>query len=156
MTRATRARTDVLGSFSYRPAALPPATGVSQDIFSTTGEILVTGFFGLVTVATPNEVLTLALAHDPDGGGSDVALGTALSIQNKAVGTWYGLNATAGGVLVAGVDAAYNIALATPIALTAGDLKLTCAGGGAIGATARMAWGLLWLPLSADGAVAVV
>jgi hypothetical protein len=156
MTRATRARTDVLGSFSHRPAALPPATGVSQDIFSTTGLILVTGFYGLVTVATADVVLTLALSHDPDDGGSNVALGTALSIQNKAAGTLYALNPTAGGVLVAGVDAAYNVALATPIVLTAGDLFLTAAGGGAVGTTARMEWGLLWLPLSADGAVAVV
>jgi len=156
MSRATRARTDVIGSFCRRTAALPPATGVSQDIFSTTGTILVTGFYGLVTVATANVVLTLALDHDPDAGASDVALGTAITIQNKPVGTWYGLNPTAGGALVTTLDAAYGVALATPIALTAGDLKLTAAGGGAVGTTARIEWGVLWVPLSADGAVVAV
>lgn len=157
MSFATRARTNVLGPFVSRAAALPPATGNSEDLFSTSGDVLITSFFGLVTVAIPNVSLDFDLAYDPDDGGTDVALATLLAVDNLAVGTWLHLNTTAGGALVAGLDAAYNVRLATPIALSAGgDIKLNVAGGGAIGTTARVKWGLTYLPLSSDGAVVAV
>jgi hypothetical protein len=156
MTRATRARTEVLGSFSYRAEALPPATGVSEDLFSIVGQVLITGFYGLVTAAIPNVSLDFDLALDPDDGGSDVALATLLAVDNVASGTWLVLNATTGGALVAGVDVSDGMVLAKPLALETGDIKLNVAGGGAIGTTARVAWGMTWLPLSADGAVSVV
>jgi hypothetical protein len=156
MTYASRARTGILGPFVSRTAAVPPATGVSADLFSTTGEVLLTGFFGLVTFAIPNAVLSVAIDHDPDGGGSDVALGTAVSIQNKGIGNYVVLNATAGGVLVVSLDASYGVQLAVPIALTAGDIKVTTSGGGAIGATARIKWGVTYVPLTADGSIVAV
>jgi len=156
MTRATRARTDVLGTFSYRAAALPPGTGVSEDLFSTTGDVLITGFYGLITVAIPAASIDFDLAYDPDDGGSDVALATLLAVDSLASGTWLTLNTTAGGALVAGLDVGAHLALDRPISLAGGgDIKLNVAGGGAIGTTARVSWGVLWLPLSVDGAVAV-
>jgi hypothetical protein len=153
MSYATRARTDVLGPFVERAAALPPATGVSDDLFSVTGEVLITSFFGLVTAAIPNESLDFTIDFDPDDGGADVAMATVLAVDNTAVGSWIVLNSTTGGVLVVDVDMSDGVALASPLALSGGDIKLTCAGGGAIGTTARVLWGLTYVPLSVDGAV---
>jgi len=155
MTRATRARTDVLGSFSHRAAALPPASGASEDLFSITGTVLVTGFYGLVTVAMPAD-FDFTVDLDPDDGGADVALATVLAVDSSAAGTWLCLNSSAGGALVAGLDVGANLMLSDPIPMVAGDIKLTAAGGGTIGTTPRIEWGCFWLPLSADGAVAVV
>lgn len=157
MTRATRARTDVLGSFSERAAALPHASGGSDDLFSTTGDVLITGFYGLITVAVPAASIDFDLAFDPDDGGSDVALATLLAVDSLPSGSWLTLNPTAGGALVTGLDVGANLALADPIPLAGGgDIKLNVAGGGAIGTTCRVKWGVLWLPLSADGAIASV
>ena len=156
MSRATRARTDVLGIFVPRTAAVPPASGASADLFSTVGQVLITSFFGRVTVAIPAESIDFDLALDPDDGGSDVALATTLAVDSDASDTWYTLNPTAGGALVEGLDAAYGVKLAIPIALATGDIKLNVAGGGAIGTTARVAWGLTYIPLSTDGAVVAV
>jgi len=153
MSYATRARTNVLGPFVTRTAALPPATGASDDLFSVTGEVLITGFFGRVTAAIPNESLDFTIDFDPDDGGSDVAMATLLAVDNIATGTWLVLNATTGGVLVADLDMSDGVALAAPLAVSDGDVKLTCAGGGAIGTTARIEWGLTYVPLSSDGAV---
>lgn len=156
MSYATRARTGVLGVFVARSAALPPATGESADLFSVTGEVLVTSFFGRVSVAIPNVSLDFDLALDPDDGGTDVALATLLAVDNLAAGTWLVLNATTGGALVAGLDVSDGVALAKPLAMWDGDVKLNVAGGGAVGTTARVEWGLTYVPLSADGAVAAV
>jgi hypothetical protein len=156
MSYATRARTNVLGPFVARAAALPPATGVSDDLFSVTGEVLLTGFFGLVTVAIPNESLDFTLDFDPDDGGADVAMATILAVDNTAVGSWIVLNETTGDVLVVDLDMSDHVALSAPLALWDGDIKLTCAGGGAIGTAARIKWGLTYVPLSSDGAIVAV
>lgn len=156
MSRATRARTEVLGTYVTRAAALPPATGASEDLFSVTGQVLVTSFHGYVTVAIPNVSLDWDLALDPDDGGTDVALATLLAVDNSAVGTWFTLPPTPAGALVAAVDVATGLALEIPLALDAGDIKLNVAGGGAIGTTARVRWGITYVPLTADGAIAAV
>lgn len=157
MSRATRVRNGVLGNFALRAAALPPATGVSADLFTIDGgPIVLTGFYGYVSVAIPNDSLDFDLAHDPDDGGSDTALATLLAVDAAAAGTFLHLNATAGGALVAAVDVAYNVRLATPIVLDSGDIKLNVAGGGAIGTTARVSWGALWVPLVDSATLAAV
>jgi hypothetical protein len=154
MTRLVRVRRDVLGENTLRSAALPPATGVSADLFSVDGgQVLLLGFYGYVSVALPNTVLSFDLAHDPDDGTADVVLATATSVQAKAVGSFFTLNATAGGALVvSAADVSYGVKLATPIALDTGDIKLNVTGGGAIGTTARVSWNAIWVPLS-DAAV---
>jgi hypothetical protein len=154
MSFATRARSGILGPFVARAAALPPATGATADLFSITGEVLITSFFGRVTAAIPNESLDWTIDFDPDDGGSDVAMATVLAVDNTATGTWFVLNSTTGGVLVADLDMSDGVALAAPLAFSDGDIKLTCAGGGAVGTTARVEWGLTYVPLSTDGAVA--
>jgi hypothetical protein len=156
MSYGTRLVDDVIGVYVTKTAALPPATGASEDLFSVTGKVLITGFFGMVTVAIPNEVLTLAAAFDPDDGGSDVALATATSVQNAAIGTWLSLNSTTGGALIVDLDVADMVLLTAPLAMWDGDIKVNMAGGGAIGTTARVEWGLTYLPLSATGAVIAV
>ena len=156
MTYATRIAADVRGLTVHRAAALPPATGATADLFSISGRVLLTGFWGFVTVAIPNESLDLTLDFDPDDGGSDVAMATLLAVDNTAVGTWFVLNDTTGGALVADLDMSDGTSLALPLALWAGDIKATMAGGGAIGTAARVAWSLTYVPLSADGAIVAV
>jgi hypothetical protein len=158
MSRNTRIRAAVLGTTAIRTAALPPATGTSQDLFSVdAGSVLLLGFWGHVDVAIPNVVLSFDLAHDPDDGTSDVALATATSVQNKGIGTYATLNSTAGGALVvSAVDVAYGVRLAVPIALDAGNIKVNSTGGGAIGTTARVSWGAIWVPLSNTGVLTAV
>lgn len=157
MTYASRARTGILGPLVTRSAALPPATGASEDLFSCTGDVLITGFYGLVTVAIPNVSLDFDLAYDPDDGGTDVALATLLAVDNLAAGTWLVLNATTAGALVAGLDVSDGVRLTKPLALSAGgDIKLNVAGGGAVGTTARVKWGVTYVPLSADGSIVAV
>ena len=155
-SRALRARTGLLGQFVARDAALPPATGESQDLFSTTGQILVTTLVGLVTVAIPNEVLSFDLAHDPDDGASDVALGTAASVQAKAANTWIALNPTVGGALLVRFQVQGAYPLTVPLMLSQGDIKVNTTGGGAIGTDARVTWWLSYVPLSDDGDVEAV
>lgn len=152
MSYATRARTGVAGVFVARTADVP----ASEDLFSVTGRVLITSFHGHVTVAIPNESIDFDVDFDPDDGGSDVALASTLVVDADAAGTWYTLNPTAGGALVEELDAAYGVALEAPIALTAGDIKLVVSGGGTVGTAARVAWGLTYIPLSADGAVVAV
>jgi hypothetical protein len=157
VSRVTRVRRDVIGNFALRSAALPPATGVSADLFSVDGgPVILTGFYGYVSVAIPNVSLDFDLALDPDDGGSDVALATLLAVDNVAEGTFLTLNATAGGALVAEVDVAYGVTLAKPIVLDAGDIKLNVAGGGAVGTSARVSWGAFWLPLTDAAALVAV
>lgn len=156
MSYATRARTGVAGVFVARAAAVPPASGAAVDLFSITGQVMLTSFFGRVSAAMPAESIDFDLALDPDDGGENVALGTALVCDSDPIGTWYTLNPTAGGVLIAETDVSYGISLETPIGLDAGDIVLGVTGGGAIGTTARVHWGLTYFPLSADGAVVAV
>lgn len=156
MSYATRARTGVRGVFVARTAAVPPASGASADLFSITGQVQLTSFFGRVSAAIPAESIDLDIGFDPDDDGSNVALATALVCDGDVAGTWYTLNPTAGGVLVAELDVAYGIALETPISLDAGDIFLNVTGDGAIGTTARVHWGLTYVPLSSNGAVVAV
>jgi hypothetical protein len=139
-----------------RAAALPPATGVSEDLFSVDGgPVLLTGLYGYFTVAAPAQTLSFDLALDPDDGGADVVLATALSINALAAGRYLRLNPTAGGVLVATLNVTYGAKLAVPIVLDPGDIKLNVTGGGAIGTTCRVRWGMWWVPLDSTPATAV-
>jgi hypothetical protein len=157
-SRATRARTGVVGTYTLRSSALPPATGASSDLFSIDGgAVMLLGFYGHVDVALPNTVISFDLAHDPDDATSDVVLATATSVQNKAVNTWTTLNTTAGGALVvSSINASYGVRLATPIVLDIGNIKVNTTGGGAIGTTARVSWGALWVPVVDAGTLTAV
>lgn len=157
MSLASLVRRTALGNYVQRSAALPPASGASADLFSIDGgQVLLTAFFGYVTVAVPAQSIDFDLALDPDDGGSDVALATLLAVDSKAAGTWLRLNTTAGGALTDSLNVAYGLQLAVPIALDAGDIKLNVAGGGAIGTTARVKWGMAYVPLDTSARVTAV
>jgi hypothetical protein len=155
MTAASRAIRDTLGTFVERAAALPP-NGTSEDLFSITGQVLITSFFGFITADFPAESIDFALQLDPDDAGGDIWLATAAAMDSLGAGTWLMLNTTAGGALSAGTDTGYHVRLVYQLAAVAGDIKLTESGGGAIGTTARVKWGLTYLPLSQDGFVVAV
>jgi hypothetical protein len=136
-----------LGLRVRRATALPPASGASQDLFTVDGgQVLLIGLVGYVTVAIPNESIDFDLALDPDDGGSDVVLATLLAVDNSAIGSFFSLNTTGGGALVASLDISRNARLAAPILLDPGDIKLNVAGGGAIGTTARVRWDAVYVP----------
>ncbi len=145
------------GTLVERATAVPPASGASVDLFSVTGgPILVQGFVGEVTVVMPSDSIDFAIAHDPDGGGSNVVLATALVCDADAVGTFYVLNDTFGGALVTSTDRILNAALEEPFAVGVGDILLTVSGGGTIGTTARVKWSLWYTPLASGVAVVAV
>lgn len=138
--------------------ALPPADTVSRDIFSIDGgRVLVTGFLGEVTVAIPAQSIDFDFAFDPDNGGSNVVLATALVCDSDVAGTYYVLNDTFGGALVTSTaNYLLNSALEEPFVLGAGDIVWTTTGGGAIGTTARVKWDLWYVPLDSGVTVTAV
>ena len=100
-----------------------------QDLFSIDGgAVLLTGFLGHVTVAIGGGSQDFENDFDPDDGGTNVALSTLLLVDGDVTGTYYTLNATNGGALVATLDVAYNALLADPIILGAGDITLDVTG----------------------------
>lgn len=138
----------IVGVRATKVAAVP-ASGASVDLFTVDGgNVLVTGFFGVVETALVADT-DLDLAFDPDDGGTDVALATVLVADSDPTGTIYALNATAGGVLLESLDVSYNGFRTLPITMTKGDIKLNSAGGGAGGGSVR--WYAFWVPLD-DGA----
>jgi hypothetical protein len=135
--------------------ALPPADGVSRDIFSIDGgRVLITGLLGEVTVAIPAASIDFDLAFDPDNAGTNVALATALVCDSDAAGTYYTLNDTFGGALVTSTaNVLLNAILEEPFALGEGDIVWTTTGAGLIGTTARVKWDLWYVPLDVGAVV---
>ena len=72
------------------------------------------------------------------------------------VGSFYVLNDTFGGALIVSTDHVLNAALEEPFIVDSGDIKLTTSGGGTIGADARVAWYLWYVPLEAGANVTAV
>jgi hypothetical protein len=138
----------IIGNVVTKVAAVP-ASGSSVDLFTVDGgSVLLLGFYGDVETALVADT-DLDMAHDPDDGGTDVALATVLVADSDPTGTLYTLNPTAGGILLETLDVTYNARLASPITLTVGDIKLNSAGGGAGGGSIR--WYAAWIPWD-DGA----
>lgn len=123
------------------------------DIFSIDGgDVLLLGFWGKVTVEVGAGSQDLEIDLDPDDGGSNVALSTLLAVDGDVTGTYYTLNATAGGALVESLDVAYNAMLATPIILSAGDIVMDVTGAEA----GSVAWSLVYVPIAAGATVTAV
>lgn len=135
----------ILGNVAHRATATVAA---DQDLFSTSGAVLLTGLLGRVTTAIGAGSQDLEIDFDPDDGGANVALSTLVLVDAAPTGTLFHLNATAGGALVNALDVAYNGILAAPIVLgQAGDIVLDVTGTEA-GSVEWWAW---WLPID-DGA----
>ncbi len=128
-------------------------TALDQDLFSVdTGAVLLTGFLGEVTVLIGSGSQDFEIDLDPDDGGSNVALSTILAVDADATGTYYTLNPTAGGALVATLDVAYNARLATPIVLTPGDIWLDVAGT----EVGEVEWWVWYKPLDVGAVITAV
>ncbi len=157
MIQGDQVRAITTGILTRRAAALPPASGATADLFSVDGgQVLLVGFVGYVTVAIPNESIDFDIYHDPDDGGSNVAMASLLAVDNLASGSFFTLNATAGGALVTKLDIAYQAKLSVPILLDPGDIVLNVAGGGAIGTAARVRWDAIWVPWDTGAALTAV
>ncbi len=119
-------------------------TAADQDLFSVdVGNVLLKGFVGEVTVAIGGGSQDFEIDHDPDDGGSNVALSTLVAVDSDVTGTLYTLNSTNGGALVATLDVAYNVVLADPILLTPGDIVLDVTGTEA----GSVEWWAFYVPL---------
>lgn len=136
------------GILVQRDTAKPGADGEHDDLFSVDGgRVLLKGFYGEVTVAIPAASIDFDVHFDPDDGGSDVVLATALVCDSDPSGTFYTLNTTAGGALVQSTDVAYNAILESPILLEEGDIVLGTTGGGTLGTDARVKWDAIYVPI---------
>ncbi len=146
-------RAAALGIKVEKTAAVA-ATGGSTDLFSITGGAIY--LIDLVGIVETDLVANtdLDMAFDPDDGGSDVVLGTALVADSDVTGTMYALNTTFGGVLIATLDADQLGLLSGKVIRIAdsGDIKLNSTGGGAGGGLIH--WYLTYLPIETGAAVA--
>jgi len=136
------------GILTHRATATVAA---DQDLFTIdTGTVLLLGLWGRVTVEIGAGSQDLEIDLDPDDGGSVVALATLVAADGDVVGTYYTLNSTNGGALVATLDVAYNAMLADPIVLEKGDIVLDVTGTEA----GSVEWWAVWVPIEAGGVLA--
>jgi hypothetical protein len=125
-------------------------TAADQDLFSIdTGRILLVGFMGHVTTAIGGGSQDFEIDFDPDDGGTNVALSTLVAVDADVTGTYYTLNTTFGGALVATLDYAPNFILASPFVLDVGDIVLDVTGTEA----GSVEWDLVYAPIDAGAAV---
>ena len=123
------------------------------DLFSIDGgRVLLLGFIGKVTTAIGGGSQDFVVLLDPDDGGSDVTVASLVAVDGDVVGTQYTLNTTGGGALVPTLDVAYNAILATPIVLTAGDLRLDVTGTEA----GSVQWDAIYVPLDTGASLSAV
>ncbi len=100
-----------------------------QDLFSIdTGDILLLGLWGKVTTQIGGGSQDLEIDFDPDDGGSNVALSTTLLCDGDITDTYYTLNPTFGGVMIATLDFAAHAMFTVPFVLPIGDIVLDVTG----------------------------
>jgi hypothetical protein len=125
-------------------------TAADQDLCSIdTGDILLLGLWGKVTTAIGGGSQDFEIDFDPDDGGSNVALSTLLLVDGDVTDTYYTLNTTFGGALVATLDYAPNAMLAAPFVLPVGDIVLDVTGTEA----GSVEWNLVYVPIDAGAVV---
>ena len=133
--------------YQVETTAAVVASGSSADLFTVDGgNVWLLGLVGVVETVLVADT-DLSIEFDPDDAGADVTLASTLIADSDPTGTVYALNPTAGGALVATTDVGYNTLLATPILLTAGDVKLSSAGAGAGGGSIH--WYAQWVAADA-------
>jgi len=90
------------------------------------GPILVTHFYGLVSTVIGANVCTCTIQHACTAPAADIALSTAVAIENDAVGTTYYISNAALGVFTPITAGSVIIpALMLPWLLTPGTLQAT-------------------------------
>ena len=121
-----------------------------KDLFSIdTGRVLLVGFMGHVTTAIGGGSQDFVVNFDPDDGGTNVALASLVAVDADVTGTYYDLNTTFGGALVATLDYAPNFILASPFVLGLGDIALDVTGTEA----GSVEWDLVYVPIDAGANV---
>ena len=125
-----------------------------KDLFSiNTGRIQLLGFMGHVTVAIGGGSQDFVINFDPDDGGSNLALASLVAVDADATGTYYTLNTTFGGALVATLDYAPNFILIDGgFTLGLGDIALDTTGAEA----GSVEWDLVYAPIDAGANVTAV
>lgn len=123
------------------------------DIFTIDGGlILFKGLVGRVTVAIGSGSEDIAIAFDPDDGGSNVALASLVACDADVTDTFYTLNTTFGGALVATLDYAPNFPLGAPYVLPEGDIVMDVTGTEA----GEVQWTACYVPITVGATLTAV
>jgi len=138
----------------------------SQAVFTVTGTVLVYGMWGEVTTVLSSNVTAAHLRLNDQTNTADISLATGVTLSSLAVGSLITRNAVVGSALTAisssqtrfadpgAAGQPYFIpflAMKKPGATTTIDFRYTTTNNPASGV---ILWNALWIPLSADGALA--
>ena len=128
-------------------AAAAVTTGPTNYFHVSGGNVLLTGFYGEITVA---QAVAQVLAIDLDvDAGTDVPLGSnGAEANNYVVGRMCYLPAAAGAVTWSAAGGACPLEIGPPIVLSPGMITVTSSGSQTTG---RMKWALWYVPIE-DGA----
>lgn len=145
MIAGSQLRTLVFGTKVEKSTGTLAATTI--DLFTVTGDVLVTSLVGKVTTA-----ITVAnsykLLHNPTTGTTaDLCTATDIGTTDTPAGNLIGWQGLVGDSLLTAPGKTPG--LKQPIALTAGAIQHTSAGTDGV-----INWVLTYVPLSDDGAVA--
>lgn len=138
----------------------------SQAVFTVTGTVLVYGIWGEVTTVLSSNITAAHLRLNDQTTTSDITLATGVTLSSLAVGSVVTRNALVSGALAA-ISASQGrfadpgaagqpylipfVAMKKPGATTTIDFRYTTTNNPASGV---ILWNALWVPLSADGAIA--
>ena len=148
-------RAIALGTLVTKAAQALPQTATATLYTVSGGSVLVTSLLGQVqAVATGATVTTLAVGLAPTTGTAATAgVATATAITSREIGTWVGVQSSAGlaGALVVGANAGAALFLHTPagFVVPAGTITWTTSASD----TGQMAWYLTYVPLDTGASV---
>ncbi len=106
-----------------------PLLLTNMDLWSTTGPVVITGLFGIVTTtAVEAQATTTKITFDPDDGGSDVDLCATVDATGAATGKIIRLTGDVSDAAIISLDVAeafgYNLRRGGLILSQAGDIKV--------------------------------
>jgi hypothetical protein len=126
--------------------ALPNNTTASLYTVST-GNVMITSLFGVLTGAMTAASVTLALGVTTSAATTTTSIATATAMGTLPTGTWVTTQVSSGlgGALVAGSKSSTPVFKSTEFAAPVGTLTWTTSANP--GATAAMTWYLSYVPL---------
>ncbi|MBU0778372.1 hypothetical protein KKF82_08955 [Patescibacteria group bacterium] len=133
-----------LGIHTVRPTTILGNAGTHNAFTISGGPVLITGFWGWLTVLMDATLSTLRIEHEV---GNVNLCGDLAAIADDAAGTLYYWTGVQAGLLLkaeAAVGGATPaIAAAQPVAAILGDIHITNGGN----QTGSVEWHITWLPL---------
>lgn len=139
-----------------RASALVPASTVSTPYWTVAGGlVLVTGLYGIVTVAGDSAATTLLFSAVPTVGAANNMCGASASLASAVIGALVSVDGAAitTAMQATGVTVGGNIGgMAKPIMVGIGTINMVTAN---TNATLALRWLLTYIPLD-DGASIVV